>query len=714
MARLNEAPPPAESVESLKRRFIRQNRELAKTNSNQSVRIRSLENEQTRILHENFLLHEEIIRLQSELERTRGDNAIRHVNAVKDKLDAKVLEISGLIAELNAIKNPPRPSDPEPSQATTEIFEWKRAMRTQAKEEQVEDLPTIQEDKFYPRRTLNSKEIQAVIAGAAEDSPDLGPPPVAHFADEDPIKFDPAPATEPESRTGVDRVDENELPIISTVNLEKRRKRRDSAKLDIRKMSVFQEPEDEAENARKGEDEETQAMRTGTKRKLSLTTEDLQSEDANVDVREDFRVSRRRSSNRSAEKISVPQPPELKPNGKLDMLVEAERKALGDKTNTSPKKVMRSSSSAEEKPEAKKPTLTKETSRSRARDRRAKSSQIVHIAPADPNATAETRDVVVSMEPPEVDLHPKTPAGLDLFSPASNEPSAEKRETKDTPPPTGLVSGGSLEVPQTGRPSRRARPQVNYAEPNLVSKMRRPDKKLVDAIPEGRRSSSTSKEEDKSAPSSSTAMRTVVIKKERVDGGGSGLKSLSAENQPEPASPLGDKMAASYDSDPRSYAAPAPASEPAKMVKFEDRVSQPTSTAKDSAGTTRRRTTKPQTHLELEQVAREQLRDYQKEMAVFDIAESSPDAQGNEEIMRSSRELAKKTSRRHSTMTDMPTRTREKEEAKSKGDQSSDEGKKKAIRELKQGRTSARTGEAATGETSRSSKDSSRRRSMMV
>ncbi|KAK8177147.1 hypothetical protein IWX90DRAFT_474144 [Phyllosticta citrichinensis] len=703
MARLNEAPPPAESVESLKRRFIRQNRELAKTNSNQSVRIRSLENEQARILHENFVLHEEVIRLQSELERTRGDNALRHVNAVKDKLDAKVLEISGLIAELNAIKNPARPSNSEPSQATTDIFEWKRAMRTQAKEEQVEDLPTIQEDKHYPRWTLNAEEIQAVIAGAAEDSPDLGPPPVAHFQEEDPIKFDPLPVTiesEPQ------KAEETELPITSTVNLEKRRRRRDSAKLDLRKISVFQVPEEEAENAKKSENED-QAMRTGTKRKLSLTTEDLQSEDANIDVREDFRVSRRGASGRNAEKSSGLQPLDIKQNSKLDMLVAAERKALGDKTNTSPKKVMRSS--VEDKPEGKKPSaMGKDSSRSRARDRRTKSSQIVHITPSEPEEVVETKDVVISEDAHPVEHHPKTPAGLDLFSPISNEPS-EKRETKDTPPPTDLLSGG-LES-QTSRPSRRARPQINYAEPNLVSKMRRPDKKLADAVADGRRSSNASKEEDKSAPSSSTAMRTVVIKKER-ESGGSGFKSLSAENQPEPASPLGDKMAA-YEVQAQNNAAPAP--EPVMSVQFKDRVSSARESGSASTNTTRKRTTKHQAPLDLE---KDSGRDLQQELAVFDIAKSLPNdqEQSSEEIMKSSRELAKKTSRRHSTITDMPTRTRDKEEnaSKSKTDQAGDEGKKKVIRELKQGRASTRTSETTTGETSRTSKDSSRRRSMMV
>ena len=80
------------------------------------------------------------------------------------------------------------------------------------------------------------------------------------------------------------------------------------------------------------------------------------------------------------------------------------------------------------------------------------------------------------------ELPPETPAPApnDLFSPLSSEPSAARPESQDTPPPPdlGLETGtGSF-----GRASRRSRGPVNYAQPNLRDKMRRPTADLVDAV----------------------------------------------------------------------------------------------------------------------------------------------------------------------------------------------------------------------------------------
>jgi hypothetical protein len=71
---------------------------------------------------------------------------------------------------------------------------------------------------------------------------------------------------------------------------------------------------------------------------------------------------------------------------------------------------------------------------------------------------------------------PETPAAPDIFSPSSSQPSTV-RESRDTPPPPDLGPGSEGQ-----RPSRRARPAVSYAEPNLRDKMRRPTKDLIDAV----------------------------------------------------------------------------------------------------------------------------------------------------------------------------------------------------------------------------------------
>lgn len=64
-----------------------------------------------------------------------------------------------------------------------------------------------------------------------------------------------------------------------------------------------------------------------------------------------------------------------------------------------------------------------------------------------------------------VSIHPLSPEPLALG------------ESHDTPPPADINSRG-----EAARPSRRARSQVSYTEPNLRDKMRRPSKQLVSAV----------------------------------------------------------------------------------------------------------------------------------------------------------------------------------------------------------------------------------------
>lgn len=126
---------------------------------------------------------------------------------------------------------------------------------------------------------------------------------------------------------------------------------------------------------------------------------------------------------------------------------------------------------------------------------------------------------------------PKTPAP-DLFSPTpSTEPSAARSEARaGTPPPTGATDG-------TGRPSRRARAAVNYAEPNLISKMRRPTKEFIPAvIGDSKRAVST----DAKSAVKDRPIRTVIIKRE--EGTESSWKNLPpAKDEDEPQSPSAQK-----------------------------------------------------------------------------------------------------------------------------------------------------------------------------
>lgn len=158
----------------MKRRFVRQNRELARlvdahpfeaqsadrlrNNSTQSQRIRNLELETSRLLGENIHLRERIIQLETELDSSRNSYATAKVDAIKDRLDAKIQELGGLVAELGLLQKPARKArrrTQSPKRSPNQK-EWKNA-HTLAEVmggQQGGRLPTIVEDKHYPRRTL--------------------------------------------------------------------------------------------------------------------------------------------------------------------------------------------------------------------------------------------------------------------------------------------------------------------------------------------------------------------------------------------------------------------------------------------------------------------------------------------------------------------------------------------------------------------------------
>lgn len=167
-------------------------------------------------------------------------------------------------------------------------------------------------------------------------------------------------------------------------------------------------------------------------------------------------------------------------------------------------------------------------------------------AGAKPSVTAPSQGNITLMDTTK--QAPKTPALAELLSPTSTVTSTAGTDSRDTPPPSDL--GGSTTLRNgsaaTARTARRARAQVSYAEPNLVSKMRRPNKNLVDAvISEGKRQENANAETGSSlsnSDSEKSKMRTVIVQREN-----SGVDW----NQPPAAadmngnSPLGQKGSAS-------------------------------------------------------------------------------------------------------------------------------------------------------------------------
>jgi hypothetical protein len=136
-----------------------------RTNSTQSVRIRNLENEGSRLLAENLSLREQVIQLQSALEQQSTGASVDNINAVRDKLEAKIQELGGLVAELGQIQNPERQRRCKSQTAATRRSPGERNWGNGAGfnlDGEDGRLPTITEDKYYPRKTMKYVSIRSI------------------------------------------------------------------------------------------------------------------------------------------------------------------------------------------------------------------------------------------------------------------------------------------------------------------------------------------------------------------------------------------------------------------------------------------------------------------------------------------------------------------------------------------------------------------------
>ena len=240
------------------------------------MRIRTLESDCSRLLAENLALRERAMHLQHTVDKQSSSLSFENIDAVKSQLEAKMQEIGSLVASLGQ----PKQNERRRKSHLARHRPQERVFRSGLCIQEVEDrmMPTIDEGKDYPRRTMNAAEIQNMLEDPETQSPDLGPPPTSSFETEEPIAFDPNPVPD-EQMEDVVAEDEPALPI----NLETRRKRRESGpKLNIRRISVFESPEEIKEKAAK-------PVRTGAKRKFSVQEDEDRAEPQD----EEFNFDRR-------------------------------------------------------------------------------------------------------------------------------------------------------------------------------------------------------------------------------------------------------------------------------------------------------------------------------------------------------------------------------------------------------------------------------------
>lgn len=334
------------------------------------------------------------------------------------------------------------------------------------------------------------QEILDLVADAevdTTDSPEIGPPPVSQFVDEDPVKIGlpkRTPKDENEELSGLD-------PALS-INLEQRRKRKDSTGSSESRRASKAEPQHAVREA-------AGSLKTGAKRKLSVRDDDEPALPVPPSSPDDFKYTRVANEDKTRNKV-----PQLEkaagritrelavargaPREKSASSTATTRKVLAPKSvNNSPKKTSKGSIV-----EHVKSAKVEGLELSVVKKRKDKQPDQPSIQPlAEPISTSA-----------EIQPEPETPAAPDIFSPSSSQPSTA-RESRDTPPPPDLGPGTEGQ-----RPSRRARPAVSYAEPNLRDKMRRPTKDLIDAVSKdekAHRGSIVKLEED--APSTATTIK---------------------------------------------------------------------------------------------------------------------------------------------------------------------------------------------------------------
>ncbi|KAK3321200.1 hypothetical protein B0T19DRAFT_403769 [Cercophora scortea] len=602
MARLNELPVCPDSLDILRRKFLRQNRDIARINSNQSLRIRGLENECARLLSENLELRGQILRLEKEAEDSSARRIADHALEIKAKLESQLAEWGSMLAGLGM--EPPakrRSLDDGRKYAKPRLSGSGSGSRSPALRRPREApadpdalaiqegrLAPIYENKPYPRQTMN-EQILALCSEAADTSysPDLGPPPVSRYVEEDPVKHD-SPIRQPEKG----EEDEAKPRMESSPRLFERIS--PPRKLDYNRkpptnpepepepepeMEIEAEPEPEpaaplkeagreaaqATVVQQQQQQQKQALsttaptatastsppKTGAKRKYGDENEGVINKTIN-------RVQRVSASTKDKEKaptatIAIADQENDPPARALqkrrsikDLSANRREKAgLAKPTPTSTRMPLSAKSTNEDVSSPKKSSSAKAAP---PLDEIKAAKALVHAAK---DAAALPREKTVSapkqMATVDVpDLGPPPPRVTTIVPdpdvPTNPSPDTPIRSTAAPPPQQHDMDCTSHD--EAARPGRRARASISYAEPSLRDKMRRPTKELFDAVAgEGKyihrpQTAGPKKPDDATATTPAAPSSNVKIKAEPSsssdNSSSNSWKNLPAHNPPSP------------------------------------------------------------------------------------------------------------------------------------------------------------------------------------
>ncbi|KAM0253242.1 hypothetical protein ACHAP5_000717 [Fusarium lateritium] len=570
MARLNEPPVSTDSLETLRKKLLRQNRDLAKSNNIRALRIRELENDCACMLSENLELRGRIIELEKELEDNDTRRIADHALAIKAKLESQLTEWGTLLAGLG-LEPPMKRHSPRPRKSTKPRLSFssarpspsQRRLRDIARE--IEELGHISETKSYPRQSMNPQQILALRSEADNDdihdtsqSPELGPPPVSHFIEEeqeeDPVKIDsptrsrptqiPTPALVQESpksklappETFTSPQANKTLPRPSPEKKKKEEitKPKETTPIETKPLATKSIEANIQQLVIEAPVPQAQPVKIGSKRKLAARDDMVTS-----------RPSRTNNENENPRAAIENSAIGEKAGGRVVKELTSNRKDVRDKVSatgtrkplaakstngdmTSPKKISKLVA-IDEVTAAKADLVRSKSSQDRPKSRSKSLAPItIETVLAPQLSEPAVLEMSSNLGTPFID-----PALLSPNSPDSAPPVDAGRG--GTPPPGDV--NASREPP---RPSRRNRTAVSYAEPNLRDKMRRPTKDMLDAVAgEGkyaRRSSVADQAPDTARVKRESGAEDLWKKLPSADG-------TNAEHEPGsiPASPLAGK-----------------------------------------------------------------------------------------------------------------------------------------------------------------------------
>lgn len=385
-------------------------------------------------------------------------------------------------------------------------------------------------------------------ADISVESPELGPPPMSKYIEEDPVKMDSPSRLKPvklndESAKNGSKAKGLEPPVVLASSKPEAQKDVISRAEAVGGEEERQQPVQPVQPVapKRGRPSKPKnnveaapvpTLKAGSKRKFGARDDDENSQPQKVlnenslgRILAEKGVHRDKADGRTVKDFA-----KLRKNSQLE-LSEHVRKPLAVKSTNddinSPKK------SSKMKPSVVDDIVTAKANA--AKSKAALEQQQQHVPRAKNISSAGARVPLLTIEPQEI-----SDATCDsavpiresaLFSPTSPAATSSLDGSRgDTPPPADISSSG-----ETLRPSRRNRTTISYAEPNLRAKMRRPTKELFDAVAGEGKYARRASNYDPAMPESAKSKREMAM---------SDATSTVSDLDDIPASPLATKHVA--------------------------------------------------------------------------------------------------------------------------------------------------------------------------